>query len=275
MGLELWLPMYVLASDDQLLMGIFPRRNAKVTVRMFKPFSDYLSEKIGKDIKVVTSRNFPSFWRNVTKGKYDIVHYNQLHYIESHEKFGYRVFAHNEEFGVNAIRGALIVRKDSGINSVKDLKSKTILFGGGKKAFVAYVVNSVEMHKAGLKRSEYITKFAKNPPNATIATYLKQADAAGIGDVGLKLPILKKKGVDISELKTISLSKSIPHIPWAVKKSLSTELEKSIQQAILSLNDSPEGRQILKQAGMTGIRESTDKDYDGSRNIIEAFEAIE
>lgn len=275
MGLELWLPMYVLASDDQLLMGIFPRRNAKVTVRMFKPLSDYLSEKIGKDIKVVTSKNFPSFWRNVTKGKYDIVHYNQLHYIESNEKFGYRVFAHNEEFDVDGIRGALVVRKDSGINSIKDLKGKTILFGGGKKAFVSYVVNAVAMQQAGLARSDYITQFAKNPPNAAIATYLKQVDAAGIGDVILKIPLLEQKGVDVSKLKIISLSNSLPHLPWAVNKSMPNKVKQLIQKTMLKLNDSPEGKAMLQKAGMSGLRIADDNHYDSSRKIIDEFNTVE
>ena len=44
---------------------------------------------------------------------------------------------------------------------------------------------------------------------------------------------------------------------------------------MLSLNDSPEGKKILKMAGLSGLRKAEDKDYDGSRNIINTFEAIE
>ncbi len=272
-AVELW-PTLTLAATDVLTMGIFPRRNAKVTIKMFTPMARYLSTKTGKNIKLVTAKNFPVFWRNVMQGKYDIVHYNQLHYIESHQKLGYQVIAQNEEFGEKTIRSVLIVRTDGGIKSLKDLDGHTILFGGGKKAFVAYIVNAVMLYRAGLTKNNYTTRFAKNPPNATIATYIKQADAAGIGDVGLKIPILKKKGVNVSELKVISKSKPLPHIPWAVNPSMSDDLRLSIQKAMLSLNDSVEGKAILKKAGMTGIHKAVDKDYDNSRKIIKEFQLI-
>ncbi len=269
------LPTLVIAADDVLTLGIFPRRNATVTMKMFTPLAKYLSEKIGKKIKVVTAKNFPVFWNNVMKNKYDIVHYNQLHYIESHAKLGYRVIAQNEEFGEKKIRSALVVRKDKGIDSAKDVKGYTILFGGGKKAFVAYVVNAVLLNRAGIKKKDYGIKFAKNPPNATIATYINQADIAGIGDVGLKIPFLKKKGVDVSKLKVILMSQPLPHLPWAVNKSMTKSLRISIQHAILSLNDSVAGKAILKKAGMTGIQAAMDHDYDSSREIIREFKSIE
>lgn len=271
---NLLFPVFVYADDSALLLGVFPRRNANVTIRMFKPLAEYLSVKTGRKVTIDTAKNFPVFWENVMKGEYDIVHYNQLHYIESNQKLGYQVIAQNEEFGVKKIRGALIVRKDSGINSVKDLKGKTVLFGGGKKAFVSYIVNAVALSNAGLKKSDYITKFAKNPPNATIATFLKQSDAAGIGDAGLKIPILKKKGIDVSELKIVSLSSSLPHLPWAVNKSMSKQDKLLIKKALLSLNDSHEGRNIIKHAGLTGINIAEDKHYEHSREIIKEFNFI-
>lgn len=270
----MWLAPLVVANENLLIMGVFPRQNAISTMKMFKPMADYLTEKTGKKVRVMTTKNFPTFWRNVKQGRYDIVHYNQLHYLESNNHKGYQVIAQNEEFGEMVIRSVIIVRKDSGINSLEDLKGKTIVFGGGRKAFVAYVVNAVLLKEAGLSKSDYITKFAKNPPNAAIAVFLKQGDAAGIGDVVLKLPVLKKKGVDVSQLKTISLSQPLPHLPWAVNKSLASEMRKKIQDAILSLNDTPEGKNILKKAALTGLHKATDKSYTSSRELIRQYQTI-
>ncbi len=271
---ELWLPKLVIAMDDALTFGVFPRRNAKVTIKMFTPLSEHLSEKIGREIKLVTAKNFPIFWGNVMNAKYDIVHYNQYHYIDSNIKPGYQVIMQNEEFGKKTIRSIIMVRKDSGINSLNDLKGKTILFGGGKKAFVSYVVNAVLLHRAGVMTTEYVTRFAKNPPNAAIAVSLKQVTASGLGDVILKLPLLKNRGVDVSELKVISRSEPLTHLPWAVKKSMDKDVKVSIQNALLDLNDSAEGKAILKKMNMTGIHKVTDKDYDRSRRILREFKSI-
>lgn len=261
-------PRISYAAVDELTLGIFPRRNAKATITYFKPLAEYLSRRLNVDVKLVTAKNFKEFWRGVSQNKYDIVHYNQLHYIESHEKQGYEVILKNEEFGSNTIAGALVVRKDSGIRAVSDLKGKKILFGGGKKAMISYVVNTAMIRRAGLAAGDYIEVFAKNPPNATIGIYHGHAHAAGIGNFGLKIPIVKNKGVDTKQLTLLIESEPLPHLPWAVKGNMSFDLRMDIQQALLELNNSQEGKRILKQAKLSGLHIASDEEYDVHRKIL-------
>lgn len=260
------------SAEDELRLGVFPRRNAKTTVQYFKPLAEYLSQHLGVKVKVETAKNFKEFWKGVSQKKYDIVHYNQRHYIESNNQYGYEVFAKNEEYGSTTIAGAFVVRKDSGINSLQDLKGKKILFGGGKKAMISYVVNTVMLRRAGLTPNEYIEAFAKNPPNATIATFHRYADAAGVGDVGLKIPILASKGVDVAQLKLIGVSEPLPHLPWAVKGELPASLKQKIQQLLVDLSQSQKGRNILQQAEITGLHKATDAEYDIHRKILREVE---
>ena len=123
-----WAPV-VQAAEDPLIMGVFPRRNAVETTRLFTPMADYLGQRLGREVRLLTSRNFDSFWKAVTEERYDIVHYNQYHYIRSAKT--YRVIARTQEFGKDAVAGALFVRKDSGITEVSQLRGRTVIFGGG------------------------------------------------------------------------------------------------------------------------------------------------
>src|SRR5690606_13999752 len=107
------------------------------TVSMYTPLARHLSERLKRQVILVTSRDFESFWVGVTEGRYDIVHYNQYHYIHSTDI--YRVVGHNEEFGKGAVAGALYVRKDSGIKDLSQLRGRTIVFGGGKDAMLSYI----------------------------------------------------------------------------------------------------------------------------------------
>lgn len=264
-------PVYSHAAlTKEITMGVFPRRNAKITIKSFTPLAQYLEQQLGVKINLQTAKTFKQFWQNVQQRKYDIVHFNQLHYILSHDAQGYEVIVKNEEFGSDKLAGAIVVRTDSGINKLSDLKGKTILFGGGSKAMIAYVVNKSLLLQAGLNEGDYIEKFAINPPNATIAMYRGRADAAGIGDVGLKLPVLKKKGVDVANLKVIAQSEPLPHIPWAVNADMAPALREKIKAAMLRLNDSAEGRAILKNAMLTGLRGATDAEYDVHRKIYQS-----
>ena len=108
----------------------------------------------------------------------------------------------NEEFGRDALAGSLIVRKDSGIRNVHDLKGKKIAFGGGPKAMIAYIVPVYLLQQAGLQASDYEATFAKNPPNAVLSVYYHQIDAAGAGDKALELNMVKSQ-INVNEMQHI------------------------------------------------------------------------
>lgn len=259
-------PAIAATEDDPLIMGVFPRRNLTITIKMFSPMARYLSKKLGHQVKLVTSRNFPDFWQEVKDRRYDIVHYNQYHYIKSHKEFGYQVILKNEEFGKSTISGAIIVRRDSDIRSLQDLKGKTIIFGGSRQAMVSYIMTTHLLRKAGLKAGHYQEIFALNPPNAFIATYFRKADAGGVGNIASKLPIVSNK-IDTSKMQFIAISKPLVHLPWAVKSTMKPSLRTKIQSLLADLYKTREGKRILKQAGLTNLIVATDQQYNPHRWI--------
>ncbi len=255
------------SAEEPLLMGIFPRRNALITHELYRPLAKYLSVKLNRKVKLVTTKDFKSFWKNVTKKKYDIVHYNQYHYIISHKKYGYRVILKNEEFGKSTIAGSIVVRKDSGIHSVKDLKGKTVVFGGGPKAMQSYIVARYLLEQNGLAHGNYQEKFSINPPNAIFAAFYKQSAAAGAGDVILNLDVVTKK-IDAKQMKYLLQGPQLVHLPWAVKPSMSTTLSNTIQSLLSKLHKTTEGKKLLKKAKLSGLIIANDDEFDGHRKIV-------
>lgn len=210
---------HISSSKKPLIMGIFPRRNIKATYKLFTPLAKHLSKILKRDVKLVTTKDFDTFWKGIKNQEYDIVHFNQYHYIVSNKLYGYNVILMNQEFGQSTISGSIVVRKDSGFESLKDLKNKTILFGGGPRAMQSYIAATWLLQQAGLKKNDYIEKIAVNPPNAVMSTYHKQADAAGTGDVVVRLDIVKN-AVDVSQLKYLARTEPMSQLPWAVHKNL-------------------------------------------------------
>lgn len=249
-----------------LNMGVFPRRPAAVTHKLFKPLTEKLSKELGEPVKLIVAKDFKTFWKGVQSKQYDIVHYNQYHYLLSHKSQGYKVVAVNEEFGSNQIAGSLSIRSDSGINAVTDLKGKTILFGGGKKAMGSYIAVTAILKKAGLEADkDYTVKFAKNPPSAVIGVYNKAADAAGSGNVILKIGAVKKK-IDVSQMKIMAESDSFIHLPWAVKGDMAADKANKIQSVMTGLKGSDDA--VLKAAKVTNFVPATDADFAKAREIV-------
>ncbi len=262
-----FMPWHLYAGEDPLKMGIFPRRNATATLISFKPLANYLSQQLGRQVELHTAGDFTSFWNNVAAREYDIVHYNQYHYIKS-RKVGYSAILKNEEFGKTTLKGAIYVRTDSGIQSLQDLKGKTIIFGGDTKAMISYVVPTAILRRAGLKPGDYREKFSKNPPNTLLSVYFGQADAAGTGDIILKIPTVKNS-VDTSQVKLLAESEPLAHILWALKDTMDPDLRNRITNALLALNNSAAGKKILKQAKMTGLHQASDSEYNAHRKYLQ------
>jgi phosphonate transport system substrate-binding protein len=161
------------------------------------------------------------------------------------------------------------VRKDSGITDLSQLRGRTINFGGGKDAMMSYIAPRFLLMQAGLKESEFKSEFAVNPPNALLALYHRQADAAGGGDILIDLPIVKN-AINSQELRILATTEPLLFLPWAVKRTMSPRLREAIQAALTELSRSQTGKHVLKAAKTTSIEGAEDKDYAPHRRMTEA-----
>jgi phosphonate transport system substrate-binding protein len=253
------------ANEESLVLGVFPRFSASETTTRYTPLAEYLRERLNRKIVLVTSKDFQSFWRGIEERRYDIVQYNQYHYIRSAKS--YQVIAHNKEFGKSTLAGALYVRKDSGITSLAQLRGRTVLFGGGEDAMISYIAPVYMIMQAGLRKDEFTSQFAINPLNSVIGVYRKQADAAGSGDIVIGQPAVKS-AINPDELTALAVSEQLLHLPWAVKRTMSAPLREAIQSSLVDLENTETGRGVLKATALTGIGRAEDKDYDPCRRMV-------
>lgn len=261
--------MVSLPAVADIKLGVFPRFPAQDAVQAFKPLADYLSAQLGEKVELIPGKDFPSFWEAVEAKQFDVVYFNQYHYVLSHDKLGYKAVVANIEEGDKKIAGGLFVRVDSGINTVADMKGKTIIFAGDEKAMGSYIAPTAVLRKAGLvEGKDYTAKFAKNPPSTFMAVFNKQADVAGAGNVVLSSPPVKK-AIDTSQMKMIAESESFVHLTWAVAPTIDEAKAKKIQDTMSGLDaKNPEHAAILKAARVDGFYAVTEKDYEKVREMV-------
>jgi len=261
------MPVSTQSSSKDFVIGVFPRRDPTVTIRLFSPLAHYLEKQLGIKVKLETAANYKVFLKRLEKRRYDLVHFNQYHYLQAHQDLQYDALVQNEEFGEKSIKGAIYVHQDSQIENIKQLRGKKILFGGGKSAMMSYIVPTYLLRQGGLNAGEYKELYAVSPPNAVLATYLRQSDAGGAGEVVHRLPMVKKK-IDTQKLRLIAVSEALPHLPWAIKTELDTKFKDLLQATLVGLKDREEGRLILKKARLTAFNPVSDSDYDVHRKIV-------
>lgn len=253
-------------SADSFKVGIFPRRSAEMTLKMFTPLKNKLETELNMPVQLMYSKSPQDFWKKVASKTFDLVQLDHFQYTVAHKKFAYQVIAQNVEFGRNTVSSVIYVRKDSGIKNVSDLKGKKILFSMGKKAFVPYIAPTAILKEAGLQSGDYEELFAQSPVQAMKAVSKGMVDAAIGADITLDMKMIKDS-VDTTALTKLAEIGPFPHIPWAVSGNLDENQKNKVKDTLLSLHKTEDGRNILKAAALNNIIEAGDNDYDVVRDV--------
>jgi len=256
-------------DKGQLIMGVLPRRPQKLSREMFTPLAKHLSELMQRPVKLETSKDFEEFWKGVAESRYDLVHYNQYHYVKSHKLYGYEAILRNEEQKQSHVRPVIAIRKDGDIKSIEDLRGSKIIFGGGKTAMMAYIAPSFLLRQAGLSETDYESIYAINPVAGCRAMYLGQADACGSGDIMFRLPALVKH-IDVDNVRFLAEGEPLAFLVWAVNPALPEDVKAALVGHMTELSDSQSGKAILKSVGVSEFLKATDDQYDPHRKIIHA-----
>lgn len=255
------------APSPPLRIGIFPRMAPDRMVESFRPLADWLGERLGRKVELGSAPDLHAFWNHLKQDRYDLVHYNQYHYIKAHKLLNHRAILKNEELGRSTIRAVIVVPADSPIVRVQQLRGHKILFGGGGEAMVAYIMARDLLRQKGLEPGDYLQATTLTPVEALRFLYYGQGDAASGGDVLLRLDEMPWKSSG-KPPRAIALSRPIAQLPWAVSPRVSQDEGARIRDALLSLNDSPKGQHILRLAKLTGLHPADNSDYDPARRIV-------
>lgn len=259
-------PRIASAEPDPIVFGVFPRWNAQITVRDFTPLAVRLGHELGRPVRIETDKDFDSFMRRVYAREFDLVHMNQLQYVRAHEAAGYRAIAKLCDNPACTIKAIIVTRRDAKLKKVSDLRGKTIAFGD-PTAMVSHVLTKSLLLESAVRPDQYRTIFTKNPPNALLAVYNGEADAAGVSMPVLQRPEIRQR-IDVNQLRILDESREIPHLPVAVRGDMDAQLSRRIQRILTGLTRHSEGHSILEQMGVQRFATTDDHEYDIVRRLM-------
>lgn len=255
-------------EKQTVYFGVIPRDNPRIMYEKYQPLLDYLEEKTPYTYELVLKKNYEATVNAFASGEIDVALLGPLTYLEAHAKYGAASVL--KSVGVNGksdYRSVIITRNDSPVKSPADLKGKSFAFASTKSTsgnlIPRYLLANSGIHLSDLGG---YTNFDYH--DSVVKAVLKgQFDAGAVRDS------VAKKYMQLG-IKIIAESGSIPTGPLVAGPGTAFAVIENIKKALLELNphDSA-GQEILDRLDddfKNGFTETSDKDYEGIRKMINA-----
>ena len=250
------LPRSVLAEDRTYTFAVVPQQAVAELAKSWMPFLALLSERSGVKLKFVTAPNIPTFETRLGQGAYDIAYMNPYHYIVFHKKTGYKAFA--KEKG-RRLTGILVTRNDSSIADIKDLNGRTLVFPS-QAAFAASILTRAALRKEGVV---FTAKFVSSHESV----YLNVAQGMYPAGGGIQRTLELMDKATQKELHVIWTTPGYTPHAIACHPRLPIEIERKLQEAMLSMDGDRVGQSALKAIGFKGIELAQDRDWNDVRQL--------
>lgn len=259
------------SNEKPIQIGFMICDSRELSRARFAPFTEYLSEKTGRKFEMILANTF-EFEDLIKEKKIDFFHVNSIVAIILKERFK-TDFLGVDIRGRNGHKasGTIIARKDSGINTIEDMRGKSMIFGPALAPF-GYMAQYSLMLENGLD------------PDTDLSHYVIPAGAAkhdkvlygvyyGKYDVGAAPRIDLDRMVDESIFKMedftiIAESAPMPYCTIGARSEIDSALKEQVKDIALNLKKDEtvlvngEVLNVLKRMLLDGFAPAIDSEYD-------------
>ncbi|MFA7241450.1 MAG: phosphate/phosphite/phosphonate ABC transporter substrate-binding protein [Sulfuricellaceae bacterium] len=256
-----------LSAKKEYLFGIHPLHNPKRLFEVYGPIVDSLNARIPEArFTLEASRNYEEFDKKLYARHFDLALPNPYQTVNA-LKHGYRVFGKMGEDDM--FRGIFIVRKDSAIRNVADLKGKPVSFPA-KTALAATMLPQLYLHERGLPIDAYEARYVGSQESSIMNVYL------GNTAVGATWPppwiAFEKDHQDIAgQLKVLWTTEPLTNNGLVARDDFPPELLNKVAAILFSLQNSAAGREMLARIPLARFEKASDATYRPVYEFIGKF----
>lgn len=247
--------------------------NTTFMIERWEKIAEYLTEATGISVVADMAETYDNFIEAFKEENADIAYMGGRMYVNLKKEFDIIPLVSPEVRGQTPYRSYIVVKEDSGINTVQDLKGKSFSFVN-KQSTSGYLIPRLMMLEAGIENIDKFfshVEYTQDHLSCLIAVYNGYTDGAALSEFVYKSEEAEKyKGI-----KIIMESEKIPPVCIAVRKDLNPEYIEKIKKAFLDLGKTPETKEVLTVIKVDKFVEAKDSDYDPIRKAMEKLSKYE
>lgn len=251
-----------------IIFGRVPADNVNVVLRQMTPLKNYLEKVLDANVAIRFAQNYDNVVQNL-KDTYDMALLGPAAYVKANEIFGAVPLVKPLRDGEPTYVGIIIVRKDSGINTIDDLRNKRIAFTDPQSTS-GFIFPVHLFAKHGLEIYKDYDHFFLDGHDNVVLNVLRRRYDAGACYYDARLVALRDNPAQIDELKIIEKTEDISNDPIVAGPRLVADKEwfNKIRQAFLDLNDHPDREEVFSSLSITGYVKAEDEEYSIIREVL-------
>ncbi len=254
------------SDKEEIRLGVISFYNPRVMYMKYQPFIDFMNRKTPCRWELKLARNYEETIRNLRDGKIDIAYLCPMTYIRALHQFKGRCIAKLRTQGIPYFRSMIIVRDDSTILKLEDLRGRSFAFGSEESTSGHLMPRKIlKDHGIGVQDFKHY-QYLYHHDEVAKAVLRGQVDAGGVRD--LTAEKYRPQG-----LRVLAVSEPIPNFPVVVRQDMNPRLADMIQKVLLTLNpEDPADADIMNswdEELRDGFMEAKDEEYEVTRKVME------
>lgn len=250
------------------IIGIHPLHNPKRLFEVYGPIVDFINANMPEaELILEASRNYEEFDRKLYSGHFDFAMPNPYQTVNA-LKHGYRVFgkmADDDDF-----RGIILVRRDSGINNIADLKGKAVSYPA-PTALAATMMTQYYLHTHGIDVNHDVENLYVGSQESSIINVLRGHVAAGATWPVPWKTFSKENPQLADQLEVKWKTEALQNNGWVARKDLPAEIVNKFASLLFSLDRNEQGRAMLSRIPVTRFEAANDDSYRPVQAFIATF----
>lgn len=255
-------------QTKEYVVGIHPLHNPQRLIKIYGPIIEYIDVHIpNARFRLEASRNYEEFDKKLDAGHFDFAMPNPYQTVRS-LKHGYHVFG--KMGGDQDFRGIILVRKDSGIQQVTDLKGKAVSYPAAT-ALAATMMPQYYLHTHGLDVNKDIENRYVGSQESSILSVLRGHVAAGATWPVPWKSFSAEHPEMASQLEVKWQTEPLQNNGWVVRNDVPPVITEQFKTQLFGLSDSEQGERMLARLPVSRFEPATNDSYLPVLNFLQVF----